>query len=236
MNLLEELIVSTAPVDEISVPWTVRDTWVGLGLYVIMTLGILTTIVFWKNASFIQNIGLVIIEFLYLVPVAVILSKRQASWEMLGFRPFDKQTLGMGCGLLVVAYTIIIVHNMIMSLAGFIPQGEAIFQFFGKLENPFAFIFVGIVLAPMIEEIFFRGFLFNGFRQRFGWNKAALLSSLFFSLAHMGLVTLIPTFILGYLLAYLFHKSNSLWPGVILHCLVNSFGICALYAVSQIHY
>jgi membrane protease YdiL (CAAX protease family) len=48
------------------------------------------------------------------------------------------------------------------------------------------------------------------------------------------LVTLIPTFILGYLLAYLFQKSNSLWPGIILHFSVNSFGFCMIYAVSQI--
>lgn len=230
----EETVSSTNPVDEISIPWTVRDTWLGVALFMILTLGILAAILFWKNDSFIQNIGLVIIEFLYLAPVAIVLAKRQAPWKTLGFRPFDSLTLGIGCGLLIIAYTIIIIHNLIMSMAGFITQGEAIFQFLRKLENPLVFVFVGIVLAPIVEEIFFRGFLFNGFRQRYGWNKAALFSSVFFSLAHLEPVALIPTFILGYLLAYLFHRSNSLWPGVILHCLVNSFAFCMLYAVSQI--
>ena len=121
-------------------------------------------------------------------------------------------------------------------MLGFPTQGEAIFQLFGRLENPLIFVFVGIILAPIVEETFFRGFLFNGLRQRFGWNKAALLSSLFFSLAHLEPVALIPTFILGYLLAYLFHRSNSLWPGVILHFLMNSVGFCMIYAVSQFNF
>jgi hypothetical protein len=234
VTLSEEIVILTEPVDEFSVPWTVHDTWWGLGLFVMLIMGIVATIIFSRSVSFIQNTGLIIIELLYLVPVAVILARRRAPWKMLGFRPFDTQTLGIGCGLLVGAYMIIILHNVILSLAGFITQGESIFQFLGRLENPLVFVFAGIVLAPIVEEIFFRGFLFNGFRQRLGWNKAALLSSLFFSLAHMEPVALIPTFILGYLLAYLFHRSNSLWPGVVLHCLVNFFGFCMIYTVLQI--
>jgi membrane protease YdiL (CAAX protease family) len=232
--LSEEFVKSAGSADEMAVPWTLRDTWLGLGIFVILILGILAVVTFLQSTSFIQNIGLIIIELLYLVPVIIILAIRRVPWKSLGFRSFDKGILGMGCGLLVGAYMIIILHNLIMSHVGFITQGEAIFQFFGGLENPLAFIIVGVVLAPVIEEVFFRGFLFNGFRQHFGWNIAALLSALFFSLAHLQLVTLIPTFILGYLLAYLFHNSNSLWPGIILHFLVNSFGFCMIYAVSQI--
>jgi len=231
--LSEETVSSAVPEDKFSVPWTLGDTWLGLGIFVLLTLGILVLVEFVKETSFIQNIGLIILELLYLVPVIVIFAWRRVPWKALGFESFDKGILGIGCGLLVVAYMIIIVHNLIIAHVGLLTQGEEIFQFFSELENPLALLIVGVILAPIIEEIFFRGFLFNGFRQHFGWNKAALLSALFFSLAHVQLVTLIPTFILGYLLAYLFHKSNSLWPGIILHFLVNSFGFCMIYAVSQ---
>jgi cation-transporting ATPase E len=46
-------------------------------------------------------------------------------------------------------------------------------------------------------------------------------------------VALIPTFILGCLLAYLYQRSNSVWPGVIVHMLVNSLGLCVAYVVTQ---
>ena len=55
----------------------------------------------------------------------------------------------------------------------------------------------------------------------------------YFAVAHLDPVALIPTFILGCLLAYMFQRSNSVWPGVILHFLVNAFGLCAAYAATQ---
>lgn len=224
-----------SPAQGIQLPWTVRDTWLGLGLIVFLTLiFVAVVVVFWHDFSLLQDVGVVLLELLYLLPVVVILGARRASWRMLGFRPFERKTLEIGCGMFVGAYLLIILHNMILSLAGIVTQGEQVFQLFSLLDHPLAFVLAGILAAPLSEEVFFRGFLFNGFRQRFGWKRAALLSSVFFSLAHMDPATLIPTFILGFLLAYLFHRSNSLWPGVILHFLVNSFGFLMVYAVSQI--
>jgi membrane protease YdiL (CAAX protease family) len=44
---------------------------------------------------------------------------------------------------------------------------------------------------------------------------------------------LIPTFILGCLLAYVYHRSNSVWPGITLHFLVNAFGLAGAYFATQ---
>ena len=232
MNQPEETLAPKSD-DDLSVPWTVADTWLGLGLFVLIMAGLLAVVTIWQNKTFLQSLGLVIAEFLYLAPVVIILAMRHASWRALGFRKFATNNLALGCGLLVMAYLIIVVHNAILASVGVTTQGEAFYQLFGRLSDPVWLIFVGVVLAPLIEETFFRGFLFAGFRQRYGWNKAALLSSTFFALAHLELVALIPTFILGYLLAYLFHRSRSLWPGVILHFLVNSAGLSLIFVMSQ---
>lgn len=82
--------------------------------------------------------------------------------------------------------------------------------------------------APFAEELFFRGFFFQGLRQKYGWNRAALFSSLLFGAAHGQLAALLPTFLLGYVLAFIYQRSNSIWPGIILHFLINSMGMCAL--------
>jgi membrane protease YdiL (CAAX protease family) len=84
-----------------------------------------------------------------------------------------------------------------------------------------------------VEELFFRGFLFQGFRQKYGWVNGMLLSSAIFGMAHLDLAALIPTFILGSLLAYMYHRTNSVWPGIILHVLVNAIGLFAAYAATQ---
>ena len=141
--------------------------------------------------------------------------------------------MGLGCGLLVASYALIIIHNLILTALKIETQGSEILELINSLESPVWFFFVGAVLAPIVEEMFFRGFLFQGFRQKYGWVSAALLSSAIFAAAHLDLVALIPTFILGCLLAYVYHRSNSVWPGVILHVLVNAMGLCAAYAATQ---
>ena len=232
MNQPEEPLATT-PEEDFSVPWTVADTWLGLLIFVLVVIGQLAVTVVWHGAHSLQSVGLVVAELLYLVPVIYILTRRKIPWKTLGFRAFDQNKLALGCGLLVIAYLFIMAHNIILSLLGVTTQGETIYKVFGSLNSPIWLVLVGIVLAPFVEEMFFRGFLFAGFRQRFGWKKAALLSSIFFALAHLQPAALIPTFILGYLLAYIFHKANSLWPGIILHFLVNSIGFGLLFALSQ---
>ena len=135
-----------------------------------------------------------------------------------------------------MSYLLIMAHNIILTYMGVTTQGETIYNLFGNLDSPIWLIFVGIVLAPFVEEMFFRGFLFAGFRQQFGWKKSALFTSAIFAVAHLQPAALIPTFILGFLLAYLFHRSNSLWPGIILHFCVNSIGFCLLFAITQFNF
>jgi uncharacterized protein len=112
-------------------------------------------------------------------------------------------------------------------------QGEQILQLFDALDSPLWFIVVGVIVAPVVEELFFRGFLFQGFRQRYGWVNGALLSSAVFAVAHLDPVALIPTFILGILLAYMYHRTDSVWIPILLHVLVNGMGLCAAYVATQ---
>jgi membrane protease YdiL (CAAX protease family) len=135
--------------------------------------------------------------------------------------------------LLIGSYVIIILHNALLFLLGVDTQGENIVKLFAELDSPVWFFIVGAIFAPLVEEIFFRGFLFQGFRERYGWASAMLLSAAIFALAHLDLVVLIPTFILGCLLDYVFHRSNSIWPGILLHFLVNSFGLLGAYFASN---
>ena len=97
-----------------------------------------------------------------------------------------------------------------------------------------ASMIVGVIFAPIVEEIFFRGFLFQGFRQRYGWIGGLLISAVIFAAAHFDLVAFLPTFLLGALLAYIYPRSNSVWPGIILHILNNGFALCAALAATRL--
>lgn len=223
---------STPPVNY-SVPWKSIDNWIGILLLILIDVGLLVLSRLGQRGDIAQSWTLILVQLVYLLPVVIIFAWRGIPWSSLGFGKFDWGTLGIGCGLLVVGYGIIFVHNLILMVLGFDTQGDEILKLFDLLENPVWFFLVGAVLAPFVEEIFFRGFLFQGFRVRYGWVSSMLLSSAIFGFAHLDPASLIPTFVLGNLLAYLYHRTNSIWPGVIMHILINTFGLAFVYFISQ---
>ncbi len=85
-------------------------------------------------------------------------------------------------------------------------------------------ILYGCLLAPLIEELVFRGFLFSAFANRWPVPRAALFSSLIFAAVHgyswSGFVTVTAY---GMLFCGLFRRTGSLWPGMIAHALINMF-------------
>lgn len=86
----------------------------------------------------------------------------------------------------------------------------------------YASLLVAVLIAPISEEIFFRGFLLQGLRLNMPAWAAILLSSLIFAAAHLSLGSFPILFILAIFLGILRVATRSIWPGVILHTLNNS--------------
>ncbi|MCL5073301.1 MAG: CPBP family intramembrane metalloprotease [Actinobacteria bacterium] len=82
-------------------------------------------------------------------------------------------------------------------------------------------IIVTAVVAPFCEEIYFRGFLYPAFKKSFGVLAALFLSSFLFSLAHLELYSFIPIMIIGWLLAYIYEKTKSIFTVIFLHSVYN---------------
>ena len=233
MNLENQ--ASPAPVEPVrySVPWKPIDNWIGVILLALIDGGLLAISLLGQKGQLAQSAYLILIQLVYLLPVVIIFAWRHIPWKALGFGRFQWSTLAIGCGLLVGSYMIILIHNLILMALGVKTQGDEISQLFELLDTPVWFFIVGVILAPLVEEIFFRGFLFQGFRARYGWLPGLLISSAIFAVAHLDPASLIPTFILGCLLAYLYQRSNSVWPGVILHMAINTFGLVSVYVLTQ---
>ena len=83
------------------------------------------------------------------------------------------------------------------------------------------------VWTPLTEEIFFRGFIFAGLAPRMGLWRAMLVSSLIFSLFHLSLGLLVPVFITGFLLAWLYRQTGSIWPSIAAHAGQNTLAVLA---------
>lgn len=216
-----------------SVPWTVGETWLGLALMVLVVgvMAVLTALLPSDGPA--RSLALVLMEPFLVLPVAIVLGRRRTSWRHLGFRKFPLDMVALSLGILLLIYPLILLHNLVLVWLGVQTQGDSITELYQALGTPLPFLLATVILAPLSEEIFFRGFLFPGLRQKHGWVKAMLISSAIFALFHLQPAAFIPTFLLGCVLAYAFQRSSSIWPGVILHFLINGFALCLTVIVVQ---
>ena len=82
-----------------------------------------------------------------------------------------------------------------------------------------------VVLTPVVEEVFFRGFVYSGLVPRLGVGWAMVVSAVVFSLSHLVVGVFIPIFITGMLLALLYHRTGSLWPSIVAHAGQNTLAV-----------
>lgn len=81
------------------------------------------------------------------------------------------------------------------------------------------------LLGPLAEEVFFRGFVLPGLRMRLGVPGALVTSSLIFALFHVDPRVMVPIFGIGILLAWLYHKTGSLWSCFVAHASFNALSL-----------
>ena len=89
---------------------------------------------------------------------------------------------------------------------------------------PVVFFIPAVIAAPVIEEIFFRGFLFEGFRQfRIGSSGAIILLSLLWTIIHVqyDIYDLTDIFVSGVVYGIVRIKTGSLWSCVFMHSIDN---------------
>jgi membrane protease YdiL (CAAX protease family) len=142
--------------------------------------------------------------------------------------------LGIGAGILVGMVAIIAAGQAIDP--GLERRFEDLDEDIGTAPWQLVLTFAAIVvLAPLGEELLFRGLLLRALARRVRFWPAALLSSLFFAAAHLDAYLLWPRAIAlvgtGIALAWLYRR-RGYWASVTAHATVNSVAWIALVASS----
>jgi len=78
-----------------------------------------------------------------------------------------------------------------------------------------------IVIPPICEEVFFRGFLLSAFRRKRGVVPALIIVSVLFAVFHMVPAKFLTTGLIGLWLGYLVVATGSLYPAIIAHLVSN---------------
>ena len=162
-----------------------------------------------------------------IVPVLIFLNHKQLSIiESLRLNTISKQviiaTILLSIGAMIIADEINILVDMV------IPAPDSFLQLEALLtpDNPismFLLIITIVLLAPIGEELLFRGFLQKYLEIAWGdITKAILLSSLFFAAIHFNPYWLIQIYLLGVLLGYIAWQTQSVVSSIIFHVIINA--------------
>ena len=152
--------------------------------------------------------------------------------DRLGLRAFDPVGLWrpsvavLGCYAMIVAYAAIVNALDIEALQ---PESTVPFE---VVRERLTLVLTGVAVvavAPLAEEVFYRGLIFGGL-QRWGFWPAALVSGAVFSGVHLDPGSLIPFFIIGVVLAWLFWRRGNLWESVAFHVIFNAVSFSLLLA------
>ncbi|MBA2447077.1 MAG: CPBP family intramembrane metalloprotease [Chloroflexi bacterium] len=92
-----------------------------------------------------------------------------------------------------------------------------------------AIVLAGGLIAPIAEELFFRGFVFRSYLRTRGPLVAYAISSLAFATLHLNLPAVPAIIALALMFAWIYQRTGSIVPNVVGHALNNSVAFMALY-------
>lgn len=142
------------------------------------------------------------------------------------------RALSTGVILLFFAYPLILLCDTITQwFFGGGSSKQSIVEFFSgsrTIEQRILIIVFAVAVAPVIEELLFRFFLYGVFRRYFGRLIGVILSALLFAAAHTHLPSFVPLFVLGSCFAIAYEWSGSILVSMTMHCLFNALTLTVL--------
>lgn len=155
-------------------------------------------------------------------------------WGALGFRKPERGMPWLPFFLVVTGLAIIGVYGALLNLAGESPDTELPDAAYDNAAPLAIIVVLAVVLAPIVEELFFRSFAFAGLTTRWGPIWGAIASASLWGMAHLGnsgyLPVVPPIILIGILFSWGYYYSKSIWPPIAAHFMFNLIQIIGTLA------
>ena len=217
------------------VPWTVTDAAVATTLVfasflaILVLLGLATDVVGSEERTLLAPWFIAISEGVMLAAVwAFGIRKYRARWQDLGLRrPDAGWSFMLPLLALVGSLAFTGIYTSVITTLGpdalrppSLPE-DVLGEGLPKLLNAS----VIVLLGPFTEEVFFRGFLLAALVPPLGAARAAAISAAVFAAAHLAIGIMVPIFVTGLLLSWLYLRTRSLWPPIAAHAAQNLIAV-----------
>jgi len=228
------------------VTWGIRDIILGVfaALAVFFVLG--AAIIGGASAAFdddsfetslAEAVAIAVLDIVLVVTVLAVVARKGAGLAELGFR-LPRWTWARTLGYIVLAYFAAIglvnIYGIAIDVFGLdqLEPAQQLPDDFYDHDVVVALTGIAIVfMAPVAEEVFFRGFIFGGLRRYLNLPIAGLCSGVLFAFAHGDPGLIAPFAGVGLVLAFIYEKSGSLWAPIGVHFIFNtlSFSLLLLF-------
>ncbi|GCC10821.1 CAAX amino terminal protease self- immunity [archaeon] len=199
----------------------------GLGLNVIRNIGINNMKEYFNSYAFLAIQSFFSLTLIILTYLAM----RRRKIKLGELLKISKHNLLLGLGLAVLL--LVVEHGVISVTDRFIEPSETqeilLKATATSIKSFFLLFFIGAVIAPVSEEIYFRGYMFGAMRRKLSIGPAAILNGIYFGAAHLDVSSFIAISILGAILAYTYEKKDSLFVVIIAHASLNATAILAAF-------
>jgi membrane protease YdiL (CAAX protease family) len=218
-------------------------SWVDLALASMVVLLIVSQILVSTGSvsqAPVDNVDTVTLLLSVLVWWALILGPILLSLWFRGFKfgsvfGVDRMPVGrsllLGIALLVCALPLVFAVDYIASILLKVntttdtQEVIQIFQHSSTVTQRVPIILLAVVVAPVTEELAFRGYLYGVMKRYIGAVPALVLSGILFALIHLNLPSFFPLLVLASVFALAYELSGSLLVPMTMHALFNSLSL-----------
>ena len=175
----------------------------------------------------------------YALAIAVFIHKRYVKVSLGRLARMNRNTLWKAVGMAAVIslgwmFTEVSFMALIDVESLFPEDSERLDRIYGAMGEGVLGFLAGAIMGPIAEEITFRGVLMRGLL-RMRWHPwvAIVVSALVFALCHGTELQMFGTTIFGIITGWLYWRTKSLLPGMIVHIVNNSFAFGASNLLSD---
>jgi membrane protease YdiL (CAAX protease family) len=171
------------------------------------------------------NLAMYVISFLLIINYTVKKSRKQQGYIF--HISFNKIQGWVIPAIIIAALSLII---PLSKISEWIPMPESVRKLFEQTFTKDIFsIFTVAIAAPILEEILCRGIVLKGLLNNYSPFKAILISAIFFSLLHLNPWQAMPAFFSGLFIGWVYYKTQSVMPGIIIHTTINATATLLLF-------
>ncbi|MBX9599857.1 MAG: CPBP family intramembrane metalloprotease [Bryobacteraceae bacterium] len=141
-------------------------------------------------------------------------------------------------GVLIASFGLAVAGSQLVALIDrYLPSGDFLSEL-QKITDPrvslSGTIFTIVLVAPLTEELFFRGLVLGGLLRRYSATVGILVSAVMFAVLHLNPWQAVPAIAAGVFLGWVFHKTGSLVPCLVGHLANNALAVAAVAAMPKL--